>query len=364
MHTEVPTGSVEGALPDGVAYPLNGVRPVAVGLAGYGWWGRTIASHLAASPFLRLAGVAETDAGARAAVAGDAQLAGVAVHDSVEALIAQPGLEAVILCTPHKQHAQQIVAAAEAGLHVFCEKPLCLTLDDARRAVAACAARRRVLGIGHERRFEPEVIALRRMLADGVLGKVLQIEANFSQDKFFALDKDNWRLSKLHAPVGPLTATGIHLVDLAIALLGPCERLWARLATLGSDFANGDTLAVMMAFPGGANAMISAVLATPFEGRLAVYGSRGWIEIRDRTHPESPSGWDVTTALRGQPRQHRFAAPSPAVRDNLEAFAMAVRGLQPYPVPVAEMLANVAALEAIMQSAQGGQLLAVQQADT
>lgn len=325
---------------------------VAVGLVGYGWWGKTIARQLAQSPWLRVAAVAEVDATARAAMAGDPLLVNVALHASAESLIAQPGLEAVILCTPHPQHAAQIVAAAERGLHVFCEKPLCLTLEQARRAVRACEAGGRVLGIGHERRFEPEVIALRRLIAEGTLGTVLQIEANFSQDKFFALPKDNWRLSNAHAPVGPLTATGIHLVDLSIAVLGPCERVWARLATLGSDFENGDTLAVMMAFANGANAMISAVLATPFEGRFAVYGSRGWVEIRDRTHPENPTGWDVKTVLRGQAPQTRFAEPSPSVRDNLEAFAQAIRGVRPYPVTHREMLANVAALESIMQSAQ------------
>ena len=196
----------------------------------------------------------------------------------------------------------------------------------------------------------PEVVALRRMISDGTLGTMLQIEANFSQDKFFALPKDNWRLSNRHAPVGPLTATGIHLVDLSIAVLGPCESVWARLATRGSDFENGDTLAVMMAFPQGANAMISAVLATPFEGRFAVYGSKGWVEIRDRTHPENPTGWDITVALRGQPRQTRFAEPAPSVLLNLEAFARAVRGVEPYPVSTSEMLANVASLEAIMTS--------------
>lgn len=330
----------------------NAGARVPVGLVGYGWWGRTIARQLADSPWLQVAAVAEVDADARTAMATEPLLAGVAVHASADSLIAQPGLEAVILCTPHLQHAAQIVAAADAGLHVFCEKPLCLTLHEAQRAVAACAARGRVLGIGHERRFEPEVIALRRMIADGTLGTVLQIEANFSQDKFFALPKDNWRLSNAHAPVGPLTATGIHLVDLSIAVLGPCQQVWARLATLGSDFENGDTLAVMMAFDSGANAMISAVLATPFEGRFAVYGSRGWVEIRDRTHPESPSGWDVTTVLRGQAPHKRFAPPAPSVRNNLEAFAQAVRGVLPYPVPQPEMLANVAALEAIMQSVQ------------
>ncbi len=324
--------------------------PVTVGLIGYGWWGKTIARQVADSPWLTLGAVAESDAGARDAMRSDPLLYGVALFDGIDALLAHDGLDAVILCTPHQQHAAQIVAAADAGRHVFCEKPLCLTLADAQRAVAHCQARDLVLGIGHERRFEPEVIALRRQIADGVFGELLQIEANFSQDKFFALPKDNWRLSNQHAPVGPLTATGIHLVDLSIALLGPCASLWARLATLGSDFENGDTLGIMMGFPSGANALISAVLATPFEGRFAVYGSKGWIEIRDRTHPENPTGWDITTVLRGQSPQTRFAAPHPTVRSNLEAFAMAIRRHKPYPVTVHEMLANVAALEAIMAS--------------
>jgi hypothetical protein len=74
------------------------------------------------------------------------------------------------------------------------------------------------------------------------------------------------------------------------------------------------------------------------------------VEIRDRTHPENPTGWDITVALRGQPRQTRFAEPAPSVLLNLEAFARAVRGVESYPVSTAEMLANVASLEAIMTS--------------
>jgi len=333
--------------------------PVKVGLVGYGWWGKTIARQVANSSWLQLAAVAEVDANARTAMTSDPVLDGVSVFESPAQLMLHPGLEAIILCTPHQQHADQMVAAAQAGLHIFCEKPLCLTLEDAKRAVAQCEAKNLVLGIGHERRFEPEIMAMRQLIADGTLGQILQIEANFSQDKFFALPKDNWRLSNKHAPVGPLTATGIHLVDLSIALLGPCETVWARLATLGSEFENGDTLGIMMGFPNGANAMISAVLATPFEGRFAVYGSKGWIEIRDRTHPENPTGWNITTVLRGQEPQTRFASPHPTVLANLEAFAKAICKVAAYPVTTREMLANVAALEAIMKSVQSRGLVNV-----
>ena len=326
-------------------------QPVRMGLVGYGWWGKTIAKQIASSNHMSLVAVVEVSAELRQQMAADPVLQGVQVLASFDAFLQIAEMEAVILCTPHQQHADQIVAAAEAGKHVFCEKPLCLTVKDAQRAIASCTQHQRVLGIGHERRFEPSVIELRREIEAGTFGTILQIEANFSQDKFFALPKDNWRLSNQHAPVGPLTATGIHLVDLAIAILGPSEAVWARLATRGSEFENGDTLGLMLAFPGGANALISAILATPFEGRFAVYGSKGWFEIRDRTHPENPTGWDIKRVMQGKAPVTSFAAPHPTVLANLEAFAGAIRHERPYPVTHREMLANVAALEAIMTSA-------------
>ena len=329
-----------------------------VAVIGYGWWGKIITRTLQESPAVKVVMVAEPDAAVRAVASKAAREAaprgGFSVTDSIEGAIGNPQVEAVVLTTPHQFHAEQISAAARAGKHVFCEKPLCRTFAEAQSAIGACRKAGVVLGIGHERRFEPAVIDLRRRVAAGELGSILQIEANFNQNKFFALPPDNWRLSKKQAPVGPLTATGIHLVDLAIALLGPAESVWARLSARGSQFENGDTLGIMLGFPGGATAMISAVLATPFDGRLAVYGSEGWTEIRDRTHPEHPTGWDVTQVARNGERSTAFMPPYPAVRANLEAFAAAVRGTAAYPVQQEEMLANVAALEAIMQSVDSG----------
>ncbi|MEY4645187.1 MAG: hypothetical protein RLZZ596_2018 [Pseudomonadota bacterium] len=333
--------------------------PVRVGIVGYGWWGKILAKNLSTSAWFKLAAIFEPDAPTRASMGADSAQMRFSIEDDFQHFLATPGMEAIIICSPHQSHADQIVAASQAGLHVFCEKPLCLTLDDARRAVASCEQQQRVLGIGHERRFEPAVIELRQLIAEGKLGTILQIEANFNQDKFLALPKDNWRLSNQYAPVGPLTATGIHLVDLSIALLGPAESVWARLSTRGSNFENGDTLGIMLAFDGGANSLISAVLATPFDGRLAVYGSQGWVDIRDRTHPELPTGWDVTTVLRGQERQSYFVPAHPAALSNLEAFAMAIRGVRPYPVSHREMLANVAAVQAIMNSVRSGTIEAV-----
>jgi predicted dehydrogenase len=142
-------------------------------------------------------------------------------------------------------------------------------------------------------------------------------------------------------------------------VMGPAERVLACVRTLGSELRNGDTLGILVNFRTGANALLSAILATPFDGRFAVYGSKGWAEVRDKAHPESPRGWTLTTHLRGGEKQTRDYPPAKAVLANLEAFAEAAMGGAPYPVPQAQMIANVSALEAIFRSAANGKLEAV-----
>ena len=321
-----------------------------VAVVGLGWWGRTIVSTLAASERLRVVRTVDP----RADAAAFATQRGISCASEYAEVLADPAVRGVVLCTPHSQHAEQVVAAARAGKHVFCEKPLCLTRADAQRALAACEAAGVVLGVGHERRFEPGIAELRRLLAAGEIGRPLQIEANFSQDKFLDIPPDNWRLTAAEAPGGPLTATGIHLVDLSVSVFGQPERVFASVKQLGSHLVNGDTLAVLLTFRDGGHALLSAILATPFDGRLAVYGSKGWFEVRDKAHPEHPQGWVLTLCRRGEKPQQREIPSAPAVLANLEAFAAAALGGVPYPVAHREMLATVSALEAIVRSAASG----------
>jgi predicted dehydrogenase len=276
------------------------------------------------------------------------------VLKSYEEALRHPGVQAVILCTPHTLHTDQIVAAANAKKHVFCEKPLSLSRKDVLRAVEACNANRVALAVGHEKRFEPPIQELMRLVKSGELGTPLQIEANFSQDKFLSLPPDNWRLSSKEAPAGPMTATAIHLLDLSVGVMGAADRVFASVRQLGSQLVNGDTLGILVNFKSGGNALLSAVLATPFDGRFAVYGNKGWAEVRDKAHPEDPRGWTLTTKMRDKEKQTREFPPAKAVLANLEAFAEAALGGRPYPVTQGEMIANVSALEAIFRSARSG----------
>jgi predicted dehydrogenase len=323
---------------------------IKVAIIGLGWWGSIILKALLNSPVVNPVLGVDPNEAARAA----ASALGVKTAARFEDALADPEIKAVILCTPQEHHAKQIVATAQSGRHVFCEKPLCTTGADAEAAIAAVKKAGVQLGIGHERRFEPAVIEMRQRFVAGEFGTPLLLEGNFSQDKFLKLPRDNWRLSNTENPAGPLSATGIHMVDLSIALLGRPASVWARLARLGSDFANGDTLSITMGFESGATAMLGAVLATPFIGRLALLGSKGWMEIRDRSHPENSTGWDVTSVHRDETPATAFHPPHPAVRDNLEAFGRAALGLAPYPVTLDEMLLNVRSFEAIQRSVKSG----------
>jgi predicted dehydrogenase len=323
-----------------------------VALVGLGWWGRIIVPLLKSSSKLHVVtGVDPQPAAAR--FAAEQQIPLVA---SYEEALRDPAVQGVVLCTPHTLHTDQIVKAAIARKHVFCEKPLSLSRADVLRAVEACNANGVKLAVGHEKRFEAPIQELMRLAKSGELGTLLQIEANFVQDKFLSLPADNWRLSGKEAPAGPMTATGIHLLDLSVGLMGPAERVFASVRQLGSQLTNGDTLGILVSFKSGGNALLGAVLATPFDGRFAVYGNKGWAEVRDKAHPEAPQGWTLTVRLRDSEKKTTEFKPAKAVLANLEAFADAALGRAPYPVPREQMVANVCALEAIFRSAASGRV--------
>jgi predicted dehydrogenase len=319
-----------------------------VAVVGLGWWGNIISGLIAGNPKVKLAHVVDVK-GALAESIGKKH--GVPYSTRLADALGDPNVQGVVLCTPHTQHCEQIQAVARAKKHVFCEKPLCMSRDEVLRATQAVNEAGVKLAVGHEMRFSPPIQEMMRMLQAGEIGTPLQFEANFSQDKFLSLTADNWRLSTKEAPAGPMTATGVHLLDLSVGIFGQADWVRASVKQLGSQLTNGDTLAILVSFKSGGHALISGILATPFYGRFALFGSTGWIEIREKAHPESPKGWTLTLCKRGaDPVTTDYPVALTVVR-NLEAFADACAGRAPYPVPQEQMIANVSALEAVFKSA-------------
>jgi predicted dehydrogenase len=329
-------------------------EPVRIALIGMGWWGKKMLAVLQAAPGdIRVVRAVEPNFDSVVALCAER---GVALSVDYADALADPAVEAVVLATPHDLHGAQIEAAVAAGKHVFCEKPLALTKAGAEKAVALCQDAGLVLGMGHERRWDPPIANLLARADAGDLGRIQQIEANFSHDKFLALDRSNWRLQAKNAPAGGMTATGIHLLDLSVRLLGPAESVLCHCENLSSDLPQGDTVSAYVKFKGGGTSYVSASLANPFMSRFTVYGSKGWIDVRDKAHVESPDGWIVTTGLAGQKITTVEVPPAEPVKDNLVAFARAVRGRVAYPITADHLIDNIALLEAVFASALSGKL--------
>ncbi|OYU18341.1 MAG: oxidoreductase [Rhodobacteraceae bacterium PARR1] len=329
-------------------------NPVNIALVGMGWWGQKMLAVLQAAPEdIRVVRAVEPNIDTVRALC-DAK--GIALSTDYADALNDPAVEAVVLATPHSMHTAQIAAAVAAGKHVFCEKPLALTKAEAERSVALCREAGLILGMGHERRFEPPVADMLAMADTGALGRIHQIEANFSHDKFLSLARDNWRLKADQAPAGGMTATGIHLLDLSVRLLGAADSVLCICEQLSSDLPQGDTVAAFVKFKGGGTSYVSASLANPFMSRFTVYGSKGWIDIRDKAHVEAPDGWIVTSAMQGGPIITREIGKAEPVKDNLVAFARAVRGGDAYPVTGEHLVNNIALLEAVFRSATSGRI--------
>jgi predicted dehydrogenase len=332
-------------------------EPVGIALIGMGWWGQKMLSVLEAAPAdIRVVHAVEPNIETVRARCAEKD---ITLSADYAAALSDPAVEAVVLATPHALHEQQIEAAVAARKHVFCEKPLALTKAGAEKAVGLCRSAGLILGMGHERRWEPPIADLLAKADAGELGRIQQIEANFSHDKFLALDRNNWRLKADQAPAGGMTATGIHLLDLSVRLLGPAQSVLCVCEQLSSDLPQGDTVAAYVRFRGGGTSYVSASLANPFVSRFAVFGAKGWIDIRDKAHVEAPAGWIVTSAFAGGPITTIEVPPAEPVKDNLVAFARAVRGTEVYPISSDQLVNNIALLEAVFSSALSGEIVAV-----
>jgi predicted dehydrogenase len=329
-------------------------NPVGIALIGMGWWGQKMLSVLQAAPSeIRVVRAVEPNIHSVRALR---EVKRIPLTGNYADALNDPAVEAVVLATPHSLHEAQIAAAVAASKHVFCEKPLALTKAGAEKAVSLCRNAGLVLGMGHERRWEPPIAAMLAKADAGELGRIHQVESNFSHDKFLALDRNNWRLKADQAPAGGMTATGIHLLDLSVRLLGPAQSVLCVCEQLSSDLPQGDTVAAYVRFRGGGTSYVSASLANPFISRFAVFGAKGWIDIRDKAHVEAPAGWIVTSAFAGGPVTTVEVPPAEPVKDNLVAFARAVRGEAAYPITGDQLINNIALLEAVFASALSGQI--------
>jgi predicted dehydrogenase len=246
------------------------------------------------------------------------------------AMLSDRSVKAVVLATPHTRHAAEVAAAAAAGKAVFCEKPLALSRAETARAIGACRDAGVVLGIGTDKRYFPAIAEVIRLADSGELGPLLHVEGNFSNE--VAAGFAAWREAFEETPAGGMTGTGIHVLDAMIRIAGPARRVHARMLSQKPGPDPWDSIAILVDFASGIGGTLAAVRSTPTFLRLHVFGRNGSAEAVSRN--------DIIIRKSGAEPIRLKLQGADSVRVNLEAFADAVAGTAPYPVPP-ETIANV-----------------------
>ena len=318
---------------------------VGLGVIGLGWFGGVLTESA------RSSGVAEVVSGfsrseeTRLAFA-DAH--GVPAASSVDEMLEDPAVEGVLIVTPHSTHADLAVRAAEAGKHVFVEKPLALTVADTKRVADAADRAGVVVQVGHNRRRQPANRRIKAMIDGGELGTILHLDGMHTAPGGFKPDLPAWRKDADECPYGGMTALGVHTVDTFHYFVGPATRVTAFSRRFLGATDLDDATAVLLEYGAGAIGAINTTYFAPPTVSLSVFGTdaAAWNEedgkrlYRQARTEGVRSELDVETI--------------DTMTDEMAEFATNVReGARPE-TGIAEAIEVAAVLEAIGRSVASG----------
>jgi predicted dehydrogenase len=254
-----------------------------------------------------VADVVEENAKRRADQAGGAK-----IYSDYNEMIASADIDAVDICLPHHLHADAIVAAASAGKHILCEKPLCLSIAEGERVREAVAKSGVTLMCAHNQLFMPPVARARELLEEGLLGQVYELRTTDSFcNKMTSLDGMGWRAHKATSGGGELIDTGYHPSYLLLYLAGsePTE-VAAMISTHRLTFSEGEDSAQVLVrvADGKVGTIVTSWAYEPASvtEKFSVVGEKGsmWSDGKTLWHKEL--GGDTTTVE--FPEVNAFAA--------------------------------------------------------
>lgn len=305
---------------------MQHVKELGIGIIGFGFMGRLQSYCHTVIPWVydpppvrtRLVGVATTrQQTAEQALAHGYEFA----TDDWRALIARDDIDVIHVCTPNDMHAEQAIAALDAGKHVYCDKPLACTLEAARPIATAARKAAGKFQLVCQYRYLPATIRAKQFIDAGFLGRLLGFRAVYLHAGYVDESRPiSWRLDKQRSGAGALGDLGSHILDLLLHLIGPFDQMLAALPTLiktrptangGSAPVEVDDIAYMMLKtadgPLGAGAMgtvEASRLATGAQDelRFEIHGSQGamrfnlmdpnWLEVYDMRDAEGAYGAD------------------------------------------------------------------------
>jgi 1,5-anhydro-D-fructose reductase (1,5-anhydro-D-mannitol-forming) len=270
---------------------MTGTDRIGWGIVGLGRIADSeIAPAVTAAANSTLAGVVSREAAKAEDFAARHRAA--AAYDDYRVLLDDPSVDAVYIATPNALHAGQVVAAAEAGKHVLCDKPLATTVADAERAVAACEAAGVRLGVTFQTRKHEGMREIRDLLAAGGIGSVRLVQVELGPGRKLP---QNWRTDPGLAGLGVMNNLGVHAYDLLRYLLDS-EVVEATAVVDVEPGFEVDTMAlVLLRFANGALAYVNANQSLPNpQQNLSVYGTEGTVLGHDVTRPNLTGSISVT----------------------------------------------------------------------
>ena len=243
---------------------------VRLGVVGLGWFGGVLTKSARATG---LADVVSCFARSEASRQAFADAHACRPAPTLDAMLADPDVEGVLVVTPHSTHAQIVEEVASAGKHVFVEKPLTLTVADARRAIDATERAGVILQVGQNRRRQPANRRIKAMLDAGELGTVMQFEGMHAAPGALSPDTAAWRKDPSESPLGGMAALGVHEVDTFNYLAGPAKRVAAFSKRVAGVTEIDEATTVMIEFESGPLAYLGTTYVAPMVVTVAAYGT-------------------------------------------------------------------------------------------
>ncbi len=245
-------------------------EPLRVACIGMGWWSDVLADAVTRSSKLEIIACFSRSEKKRQAFA---QKYGCRAAPSYEAILKDAGIEAVINTTPNDVHLETTRQAAQAGKHVFLDKPIANSVSDGRKITEACRQAGVVLGMGYQRRRESHFRWIKRQIEAGLFGKLVNAEANISRDRLGQFDISSWRYTAAGMPGGVMLQIGVHYADVLEYLIGPIKAVSGRFAQLVLPGDNPDVASMVLEHENGALSTLNASYASASEYYLMnIYG--------------------------------------------------------------------------------------------
>jgi predicted dehydrogenase len=246
-------------------------KPVGVGIIGTGGYANGLARAVKESSRLRL--VHCYDPREDVAVAFAEKYGSKA--SSLSELLSDDAVEGVVVASPNSAHRENAVAAAEAGKHVFVDKPIANEIHDAVAIIEACKARDLVLSVGHNTRRADGHRQMKSMISAGDIGRPVMAEANFSRGTGLKLTGSEWRSSREGCPALPLMQLGVHFADTLQYLLGDITEVTSFMTRLMTPVDNDDVTVSILKFGDGQLGYLGSNYLSARVFYVNVFGTHG-----------------------------------------------------------------------------------------